>query len=150
MNKVILIGRLTSDPELKEIGQSNSMCKYSLAVNRKFSKEGQQDCDFINIVSFGKSAEFSGKYFQKGTSVAVVGELRISSYTDKDGNKRWSTDVVASEQEFAGSKGESRQLGSFPPAPSSKPNVNQQQKQEESTDLLYNMIDVDNEDDLPF
>lgn len=106
MNKVILMGRLTRDPELRysQGAQGTAVCNYSLAVNRGYKREGEPDADFINIVTFGNRAEFAGKYFKKGMMVAVVGELRINSYTDKDGNKRWSTDVVVSEQHFAESR----------------------------------------------
>ena len=115
MNKVILMGRLTRDPEVRysQGDQGTAICRYSLAVNRSYKREGEPDADFINVVSFGKRGEVAGKYFRKGLMVAVVGELRISSYTDKDGNKRWNTDVVASEQYFAESRAsfESRSQG---------------------------------------
>ena len=106
MNKVILMGRLTRDPEVRYTTGSQQMavCRYTLAVNRSFRREGEPEADFISIVAFGKRAEFSGKYFRKGMMAAVVGELRISSYEDRDGNKRWSTDVVVSEQYFAEGK----------------------------------------------
>ncbi len=106
MNKVILMGRLTRDPEIRysQGAQGTAVCRYSLAVNRSYKREGEPDADFINIVAFGNRGEFANKYFKKGMMVAVVGELRISSYTDKDGNKRWSTDVVVSEQHFAESR----------------------------------------------
>lgn len=106
MNKVILMGRLTRDPEVRYTtsAQQMAVARYSLAVNRSYKREGEPDADFINIVAFGKRAEFASKYFRKGMMVAVVGELRISSYEDRDGNKRWSTDVVVSEQHFAEGK----------------------------------------------
>lgn len=106
MNKVILMGRLTRDPEVRysQGGQQTAVCRYSLAVNRSYKREGEPDADFINIVAFGNRGEFAGKYFRKGMMVAVVGELRISSYDDRDGNRRWSTDVVVTEQYFAESR----------------------------------------------
>ncbi len=106
MNKVILMGRLTRDPEVRYTASNQQMAvsRYTLAVDRSYKREGEPDADFINIVAFGKRAEFAGKYFRKGMMVAVVGELRISSYEDRDGNKRWSTDVVVSEQYFADGK----------------------------------------------
>lgn len=100
MNKVILMGRLVSDPELRYT-DSTTIAKYTLAVNRKFKREGEPDADFINCVAFGKSAEFADKYFKKGMLVAVVGSLRISTYIDKNDQKRWSTDVILDEQNFA-------------------------------------------------
>ena len=106
MNSVILMGRLTKDVEVRysQGDQGTAIGRYTLAVNRSYKRDGEPDADFINILTFGKTAEFAGKYFKKGQLVAVEGELRISSYTDKDGNKRWSTDVVVSKQHFAESK----------------------------------------------
>ena len=114
MNKVILMGRLTRDPEVRytQGAQGTAVARYSLAVNRSYKREGEPDADFINVVAIGKRGEFAGKYFKKGQMVAVVGELRISSYTDKDGNKRWSTDVVVAEQYFAESKAAQEGRGS--------------------------------------
>lgn len=106
MNKVVLMGRLTRDPELRYTTGINSLavCHYSLAVTRAYKKDGEADADFINIVAFANRGEFAGKYFKKGQLVGVVGELRTSSYLDKEGNRRYSTDVVATEQHFAESK----------------------------------------------
>lgn len=106
MNLVVLMGRLTKDVEVRysQGDQGTAIGRYTLAVNRSYKRDGEPDADFINILTFGKNAEFAGKYFKKGQLVAVEGELRISSYTDKEGNKRWSTDVVVSKQHFAESK----------------------------------------------
>ena len=111
MNKVILMGRLTRDPEVRysQGAQGTAIARYSLAVNRSYKRDGEPDADFINVVAFGNRGEFAGKYFKKGMMVAVVGELRISSFNDKDGNKRWSTDVVVTEQHFCGSKQDNQQ-----------------------------------------
>ena len=98
-NKVILMGRLTKDVEVK-----GEVARYTLAVDRKFKKEGQPETDFINCVVFGKSAEFAEKYFHKGMKVAVTGRIQTGSYTDKDGKKVYTTDVVVEEQEFCESK----------------------------------------------
>jgi|GEM_PF-208616 len=106
MNKVILMGRLTRDPETRYStgAQATAVCRYSLAVDRSYKRDGEPDVDFINIVAFGNRGEFANKYFKKGMQVAVVGELRINSYNDKDGNKRTSTEVIVSEQFFGESK----------------------------------------------
>ena len=124
MNKVILMGRLTRDPEVRysQGAEGTAVSRYSLAVNRSYKREGEPEADFINIIAFGKRGEFAGKYFKKGMMVAVVGELRISSFTDKDGNKRWSSDVVVTDQYFAGGKKEEESTGheekrAFPQAP---------------------------------
>lgn len=107
MNKVILMGRLTRDPEVRysQGNESTAIARYSLAVNRRFGgKEGNQEADFINIVAFGKAGEFAEKYFKKGMQVAIVGRIQTGSYTDKDGVKRYTTDVIVEEQQFAESK----------------------------------------------
>lgn len=106
MNKVILIGRLTKDVETR---YSNDMAisRYTLAVERKFKREGEADADFINCVVFGKSGEFAEKYFSKGMKVAVTGRIQTGSYTDKEsGRTVYTTDIVVEEQEFCESKKE--------------------------------------------
>ncbi len=106
MNKVMLMGRLTRDPELNysNSGEPLAICRYSLAVNKRFKRDGEPDADFINCVVFGKPAEFAEKYFTKGQMVSVVGRLQVRNWEDKDGNKRVSTDVVVEEQFFAESR----------------------------------------------
>ena len=101
MNKIILMGRLTKDPETRYTQDGKAVTRYSLAVNRSYKREGEPDADFLNIVAFDKRGEFAGKYFKKGMLVAVVGEVRVSSYTDKNDQKRQSFDVIVSEQYFA-------------------------------------------------
>ena len=106
MNKVILMGRLTRDPEVRYTQGDNAMAiaRYSLAVDRRFKRDGEPDADVINGVAFGKSGEFAEKDLKKGTKVAVVGRIQTGSYTNKDGQKVYTTDVVVEEQEFAESK----------------------------------------------
>lgn len=110
MNKVILMGRLTRDPEVRYSQGANSMAiaRYSLAVDRRMARtnggDDQQNTDFINIVAFGKSGEFAEKYLRKGTKVLVTGRIQTGSYTNKDGVRVYTTDVVAEDQEFAESK----------------------------------------------
>ena len=106
MNKVILMGRLTRDPEVRYTQGDNAMAiaRYSLAADRRFKRDGEPDADFINCVAFGKSGEFAEKYLKKGTKVAVVGRIQTGSYTNKDGQKVYTTDIVVEEQEFAESK----------------------------------------------
>jgi single-strand DNA-binding protein len=107
MNKVILMGRLTRDPEVKYTAMTNTtVCSFSLAVNRRFKSEGQPDADFINIVAWGKNAEFCGKYFAKGQQVGVIGRIQTRNYDDKNGKKVFVTEVVAEEVYFADSKKE--------------------------------------------
>ena len=106
MNKVILIGRLTKDVETR-YSQGNepmAISRYTLAVDRRFKREGEQEADFINCVAFGKAGEFAEKYFRKGMKVAISGRIQTGSYTNKDGVKVYTTEVVIEEQEFAESK----------------------------------------------
>lgn len=102
------MGRLTADPEVRYSQGDNStaIARYALAVNRRFQREGEQTADFINCVAFGKSGEFAEKYFQKGMRVAISGRIQTGSYTNKDGVKVYTTDIVVEEQEFAQSKSE--------------------------------------------
>lgn len=103
-NKVILIGNLTADPELKQTASGISACTFSIAVNRRFKDEnGQNACDFINIVAWRKTAEFVNQYFSKGKPILVCGQLQTRTWTDKEGNKRYATEVVADEVSFVGS-----------------------------------------------
>ncbi len=115
MNKVILIGCLTRDPEVRYSQGDNAMAiaRYSLAVDRRFKRDGdEQTADFINCVAFGKSGEFAEKYLHKGMKIAVVGRIQTGSFTNKDGQKVYTTDVVVEEQEFAESKNSGNGTGS--------------------------------------
>lgn len=103
-NKVFLMGRLTKDPDMRGEG-TNLVARYSLAVDRRFKdNDGNYQTDFINIVVFGKGAEFAEKYLKKGTKVVVTGRIQTGSYTNKEGAKIYTTDVIAEDQEFAESK----------------------------------------------
>ena len=106
MNKVILMGRLTRDPEVRysQGNETMAIARYSLAVNRRGGRNGEQEADFINIVAFGKAGEFAEKYFKKGMQVAVVGRIQTGSYTNKEGQKVYTTEVVVEDQYFADSK----------------------------------------------
>lgn len=106
MNKVILIGRLVRDPEVRwSQGETAfAVARYSLAVDRKFKREGEADADFINCVAFGKQGEFAEKYLRKGMKISVVGSIKTGSYTNNDGVKVCTTDVVVEEHEFCESK----------------------------------------------
>ena len=106
MNKVILMGRLTRDPEVRYTQTNNTLvASFSLAVNRRFTREGDtQTADFINITAWAKTGEFVSKYFKKGQQVAVIGRIQTRSWDDQNGQKRYATDVVAEDIEFAESK----------------------------------------------
>ena len=124
MNKVILMGRLTRDPEVRYSGGDNAtaVARYSLAVDRRFKRDNEPSADFINCVGFGKTAEFAEKYFRKGMRICVVGRIQTGSYTNRDGQKVYTTDVVVEELEFAESKGASENNGADRPQPTTDNN----------------------------
>ena len=127
MNKVILMGRLTRDPEVRYSQGENAMAvaRYTLAVDRRMSRNnsqnGEQTADFIQCVAFGRSGEFAEKYFRKGTKVVVTGRIQTGSYTNKDGQRVYTTDVVVEDQEFAESKNASQNNGGGGFAPADRP-----------------------------
>lgn len=129
-NKVILGGRLTSDVELKQTQSGISVASFSLAVNRKYSKDGEQQTDFINCTAFRNTAEFIAKYFGKGSSLCIVGSIQTRNYTDANGQKRYATDVIVDETFFVDSKSD-KAMGI-------------------SLDQATNMQKVEKDDDLPF
>ena len=136
MNKVIEIGRLTKDPEIRYSQGANTTCvaRYTLAVDRKFKQEGQPNADFINCIAFGKLGEFAEKYLRQGIKIAVTGRIQTGSYTNKDGQKVYTTDVVVEEQEFCESKSQS----------------NSQPQPAQSNDNSWMNIPDGLEDSLPF
>ena len=111
MNKVILMGRLTRDPDIRYTqGENSIVARYTLAVDRRFRREGSdQTADFIGCVAFGKQAEFAEKYLYQGIKIVITGRIQTGSYTNKDGQRVYTTDVVVEEQEFAESKAASEQ-----------------------------------------
>ena len=153
MNKVILMGRLTRDPEVRYSAGNNSMAvaRYTLAVDRRFRRDGENNADFIGCVAFGKSAEFAEKYLRQGTKIIVTGRIQTGSYTNRDGQKVYTTDVVVEDQEFAESKaaasesGMMRQSAPSPMAASPMPSP----AQASSADGFMNIPDAI-EDELPF
>lgn len=113
MNKVILMGRLTREPEIRYSQGSSNMCiaRYTLAVDRRSSREGEQSADFIPCVAFGKSAEFAQMYLHKATKIMVTGRITTGSYTNKDGQKVYTTEITVEDQEFCESKAASAGSG---------------------------------------
>ena len=109
MNKVVLVGRIVRDPEVRYSQGENptAVARYTIAVDRRFKRDGEPTADFINCVTFGKSAEFVEKYFRKGLRISISGRITTNSYTNKDGIKVYTTEVTVEEQEFAESKAES-------------------------------------------
>lgn len=110
MNKVILMGRLVKEPEVRysQGAEPIAVARYTLAVNRRFKRQGEPEADFINCVAFGKTGEFAEKYFKKGQLVAITGRLQVRSW-DKDGERRYATEVIIEEQHFAESKAAAEQ-----------------------------------------
>ncbi len=106
MNKVILMGRLTKDPEVKYLqnAENTAMARYTIAVDRRYRKDGKAETDFISCVTFGKNAEFAEKYLKKGLKIALSGRIQTGSYTDQEGNKIYVTNVVVEEHYFAEGK----------------------------------------------
>ena len=149
MNKVILIGRLTRDPEVRytQGAEPMAIAKYSLAVDRRFKRDGQPDVDFINCVAFRRNGEFAEKFLKKGMKIAVTGSIQTGSYTDKDGNKRYTTDIVVDEHEFTESRrAYEERVGSEGSAPA--PNNTAAPSATKSDGFVA--IDNFDDDDLPF
>ena len=140
-NKVILVGNLAVDPELKQTQSGVSVCSFTLAVNRKYNKDGTNECDFITIQTWRQTAEFVAKYFKKGKPILVCGSLQTRNWTDKDGNKRYATEVVADEVSFVGNNESSTESKTQPSTytPSVYGGTNAPQFEE-----------VPNDGDLPF
>ena len=137
MNKVILMGRLTKDPEVRysQGAEPVAVARFTLAVNKRFKKQGEADADFVSCVAFGRQGEFTEKYFGKGQLVSVVGRLQVRNWEDNEGKKRTTTEVVVEEQYFAESKKDNEKT------------ISQAMKKDEPIELMP--IDDDDED-LPF
>ena len=126
MNKVILMGRLTRDPEIRYSQGENplAIARYTLAVDRRFRRDGEQSADFIQCVAFGRQAEHAERYYRQGLKVVVSGRIQTGSYTNRDGVKVYTTEVVVEEQEFAESKASSdANAGGFQSAPAPAPSA---------------------------
>ena len=138
MNKCIFMGRLTADPKIEWTRSENSKkyATYTLAVNRRFKRDGQPDADFINFIAWGYNAEFAEKFMKKGVMFEVVGRLNISSWEDNEGKKHWKTIVVVDESYFTGDKGAAGNSGERQTGP--------------SQDGFYPIDDSVEDDDLPF
>ena len=146
MNKVILMGRLTRDPEVRYSQGDNAtaVARFTLAVDRRIKRDNEASADFINCVSFGRSAEFAEKYFRKGTKIVICGRIQTGSYTNKDGQKVYTTDIAIEEQDFAESKATSQQNNSG--SVQNNSNSRQSQKPQPDPDEFMSVDD----DDLQF
>lgn len=156
LNKVILGGRLTAEPELKQTNSGIPVCSFSIAVNRRFAKQGeengnQQTADFINCTAWRQQAEFLSRYFHKGSSICIVGAIQTRSWTDQNGQKRYATEVVVDEVMFVDSKSESPNGGSY--AASSAPQTPNQYSApaySSQANAAPKFEEISNDDDLPF
>lgn len=141
LNVVVLMGRLTADPELKHTQSGNSVTSFSIAVDRSYCKQGEErQADFINIVAWRSAAEFICKYFGKGKLIALQGEIQTRKYTDKSGNNRTAVEVVADQASFAEPKSKESSKNTYEPA-SSSPDVSAGKDDFE---------EAPSDDDLPF
>lgn len=138
LNTVILCGRLTTDVELKSTPSGTHVCTFTLAVNRRFSKEGEQQADFISVVAWKERAEFISKYFKKGASLCITGSIQTRSWKDQNGNNRYATEVVAEQAMFVDSKSEGSAAPSYDAPSYSQP----------ATAPKFEELKTD--DDLPF
>ena len=142
MNKVILMGRLTKDAEIRQTPNNLSVARFTIAVNRRFVKDGGQQADFINCIAWRKTGEFIARYFQKGSMIAVVGSIQTRSWDGNDGKKQYATEVIVDEAYFTGSKFESSTGVSTDLSDSGLDDLNSQYGEDFAT--------IGNEEDLPF
>ena len=150
MNKVILVGRLARDPELRVTPSGVSVCSFSIAVNRRFTKadQGQQTVDFINIVTWRQQAEFVSRYFKKGNPILICGQLQTRSWNDNQGQKRYTTEVVADEVSFVASAAQTAQASQAPQGSSYTPEA--YGAPAFSSTAGANFEEIPNDGDLPF
>ena len=151
MNKVILMGRLTRDPEVRYSAGENALAIaiYTLAVDRRLRRDGEASADFISCVSFGRTAEFAEKYFRQGLKIAVTGRIQTGSYTNREGQKVYTTEVVVEDQEFAESKASSDSYAAAHPRTEAAPATSMPSPSAASADGFMNIPDGIDEE-LPF
>ena len=151
MNKVVLVGRLTRDPEVRYSQGNNAtaVARYTVAVDRRFKRDGEPTADFIPCVVFGRSAEFAEKYFRQGMRVSVSGRIQTGSYTNKDGMKVYTTEVIVEEQEFAESKNAGGNNGGYSAPQHNNPAPSANTSDLGSADGFMNIPDGIDEE-LPF
>ena len=144
LNKVILMGHITADPELKQTQSGTSVCSFSIGVNRRYSKDqAQQGVDFINIVAWRQQAEFVTRYFKKGSCIIVCGSLQTRNWTDQNGQKRYATEVVADEVSFGNGKESSTEAKNEAPTQPYTPAAY-------STQNSQNFEEIPGDETLPF
>lgn len=144
MNVVVLVGRLTDNPELRHTNSNISVTRFSIAVDRAYRSGEERQADFINIVAWRQTAEFITRYFTKGQRIGIEGSLRMNQFTDKDGNKRTTYEVVVNNAHFVENKRDSSNAGSFTPAET------QTAPQSFSNSDSGDFSEIASDDDLPF
>lgn len=146
MNKAILMGRLTRDPEIRYSQAAEPLCiaRFTVACDRRFKRDSEDSTDFIGCVAFGKTGEFIEKYFKKGMKISVIGRIQVRQWEDNSGQKRWTTEVVCEEVEFVESKAAADQIRNSQPAQQNQPAHNNQ------PDDFYNVEESVEDDSLPF
>ena len=157
MNKVVLVGRLTRDPEVRSTSSGSNTARFSVAVNRRFkNKDGQYDADFVSCVAFGNSADFVSKFFKKGNMIGIEGRIQTGSYDAQDGSKRYTTDVVVDNAEFVGGRNEGSSMApsnnSYADMPASDP-IDMMPEYDIPTSDPYENYDKEvslSDNDLPF
>lgn len=137
MNRVILIGRLTAEPELRHTTTGTAVASYRLAVERQFKQDGQPAADFLNCVAWGRNGEFASNYLHKGSKIAVEGRIQVRTYDDKDGKRVYVTEIVVDHHEFCESKGASSEAEA-------------QSNQTFAVNENKNFDVIDDDDELPF
>lgn len=158
INRVVLMGRLTADPELRQTPGGVSVASFSVAVERRYTKDGERQTDFINIVAWRQTADFVCRYFQKGSMIALDGSIQTRNYTDKNGNKRTAFEVVAENASFCGNKSQSGETGQdkveVPPhdlyTRHSRKNVDATPPQQSYAGAFQEMDQLNFDGDLPF
>ena len=152
MNKVILMGRLTRDPEVRYSAGDNSLAiaRYTLAVDRRFKRDGEATADFISCVAFGRAAEFAEKYFRQGIKIAISGRIQTGSYTNREGQKVYTTDVVVEEQEFAESKNAGGNNGGYSAPQHNNPAPSANTSDLGSADGFMNIPEGAGDEGIPF
>ena len=153
LNRVVLVGRLTKDPEFRTTPSGVDVATFTLAVNRNFkSKNGEQQADFINCVAFGRQGEFAEKYLKQGTKIVISGRIQTGSYTNRDGVKVYTTDVVVEEQDFAESKAfaSGNETDGRPAAAGSLPEKEETAENQTPSQDGFMTIPEGIEDELPF
>ena len=148
-NKVILGGRLTSNPELKQTPSGVTVCTFGIAVNRRYQKDGQNETDFFNCTAWRATGEFINKYFGRGSSICITGTLQNRSWTDQQGNKRYATDIIVDEAYFVDSKNGSSG-GDVPEGPQGQSYMPEAYQASVGQNTAPNFEEIKDDGDLPF